>query len=117
MGELVLRFVIGGTIVSLFALLGEVFKPKTFAGTFGAAPSVSIASLAIAFAHHDREYVAAELTTMLVGSVALAFYSAACIAVAERREVPVWLGAGMAWLVWGLLALSGWWAAHVVGVA
>ena len=43
MRELVLRFVLGGAIVCTFAALGTVFKPKTLAGTFGAAPSVAIA--------------------------------------------------------------------------
>ena len=41
--ELVLRFVLGGVIVSLFSLLGDLWKPKTFSGIFGAAPSVALA--------------------------------------------------------------------------
>ena len=39
MKEMLLRFAIGGSVVSLFALLGEVLRPKSFAGIFGAAPS------------------------------------------------------------------------------
>jgi hypothetical protein len=45
--EYVLRFVIGGLAVSAFATLGGIFRPKSFAGLFGAAPSISIATLAI----------------------------------------------------------------------
>ena len=45
MEELFIRFLIGGAVVSSFALLGEVFRPKTFAGLFGAAPSIALASL------------------------------------------------------------------------
>ena len=41
MTELLLRFVIGGTLVCLFAFLGDLFKPKSFAGLFGAAPLLS----------------------------------------------------------------------------
>jgi len=37
----------GGMIVSLFASLGDVLKPKSFAGLFGAAPSVALATLGL----------------------------------------------------------------------
>jgi hypothetical protein len=40
--ELAFRFIVGGLVVSLFAVLGDVFKPKSFAGLFGAAPSVAM---------------------------------------------------------------------------
>ena len=38
--ELIFRFIVGGLVVSLFAVIGDVLKPKSFAGLFGAAPSV-----------------------------------------------------------------------------
>jgi hypothetical protein len=38
--EILLRVIVGGLAVSAFSLLGDVLKPKTFAGLFGAAPSV-----------------------------------------------------------------------------
>jgi hypothetical protein len=38
MGELLIRFCVGGFIVSAFALIPDLFKPKTFAGLFGSAP-------------------------------------------------------------------------------
>lgn len=44
-GDLLARFAIGGALVSLFALAGDLFKPKTFAGLFGAAPSVVVFAL------------------------------------------------------------------------
>ena len=37
MKEMLLRFVIGGVVVSIFAVL-DLFKPKSFAGLFAAAP-------------------------------------------------------------------------------
>jgi hypothetical protein len=45
--ETILRVIIGGTVVSTFALLGDVLKPRSFAGLFGAAPSVALATLAV----------------------------------------------------------------------
>ena len=47
MGELVVRFLVGGVLVSTFALLGEIFRPKSFAGLFGAAPSIALATVGL----------------------------------------------------------------------
>jgi hypothetical protein len=38
MKELILRFLIGGTLVSVFALVGDLLRPKSFAGLFGPRP-------------------------------------------------------------------------------
>ena len=38
--ELAIRFVLGGLIVSAFAVIGDILHPKSFAGIFGAAPIV-----------------------------------------------------------------------------
>jgi hypothetical protein len=45
--DIVIRFLLDGVIVSLFAVLGDLFRPKSFAGLFGAAPSVALATLAL----------------------------------------------------------------------
>ena len=42
-----MKAVNGGLLVVVFALVGEVLKPKRFAGLFGAAPSVALANLAV----------------------------------------------------------------------
>jgi len=47
MTQFLIRFVIGGLVVSVFAICGDVLRPKSFAGLFGAAPSVALASLAL----------------------------------------------------------------------
>ena len=47
MTEIVIRFFVGGVAVSLFALVGDVLKPKSFAGLFGAAPSIVLADRGI----------------------------------------------------------------------
>jgi hypothetical protein len=43
--QILIRFLVGGAVVSVFALIGDVLKPKSFAGLFGAAPSVALATL------------------------------------------------------------------------
>lgn len=105
--ELALRFLLGGSIVSLFSLTGDVWKPKTFSGVFGAAPSVALASLALAAHQHGAPELALLGRSMVVGAIALYVYSVACVAASGRTRWPVWLSALCAWLVWFAVALGG----------
>jgi hypothetical protein len=73
--EYALRFAIGGLVVSVFAVIGDILRPKSFAGLVGAAPSVALATLGLAFAKHGASYAAAETQSMMIGAVALAVYS------------------------------------------
>jgi hypothetical protein len=73
--EYVMRFVIGGAVVSIFAVAGDMLRPKSFAGLLGAAPSVALATLALGFSKHGAGYVRAETISMRIGAVALAGYS------------------------------------------
>jgi hypothetical protein len=109
LGELGLRFVLGGAIVSLFAGVAAVFQPKRFAGIFAAAPSVALATLALAFLKHGGGYVATEGRSLTVGAIALFAYSSACVMMTGRSRVPVGLGAALAWAVWLVVAFGlGW---------
>ena len=47
MSQILIRFLVGGAVVSVFALIGDLVKPKSFAGLFGAAPSVALATLGL----------------------------------------------------------------------
>ena len=75
MSEIVLRFLIGGAVVSVFALLGDLFKPKSFAGLFGAAPSVALATLALTLSSEGARYVATEARSMVLGAIAFFVYA------------------------------------------
>lgn len=114
-GELALRFVLGGAIVSMFAVAGELFEPKTFAGLFGAAPSVAIATLALAYSTEGVSYAAIESRSMLIGAAAMLVYGAACVVATRREGVPVWLGAALAWGAWGAVAVGIWGALCITG--
>jgi uncharacterized membrane protein (GlpM family) len=72
--DLLIRFLIGGLVVSAFAVLGDIFRPKSFAGLFGAAPSVALATLALTIAKDGVGYAATEARSMMVGAVALGLY-------------------------------------------
>jgi len=47
MSAILLRFLIGGLVVSVFAVISDIVKPKSFAGLFGAAPSVALATIGL----------------------------------------------------------------------
>jgi len=71
--EFIFRFIVGGLIVSLFAVLGDVLKPRSFAGLFAAAPSVALATLGLTILTEGKLYAAAESRSMIVGAIALFF--------------------------------------------
>jgi hypothetical protein len=109
MMEYLLRFVAGGAIVSVFAILGDMLRPKSFAGLLGAAPSVALATLGIAVVQHGPHYAAAESWTMIYGAIALACYSVVVCHLLMRFRVaalPATILAFAAWLAvaFGLLA-------------
>src|SRR5690348_6102562 len=108
MGEVLLRFVLGGAIVCAIAVAGELFRPKTFAGLFGAAPSVALATMTIAYVAKGGAYVALEAKWMIAGCAALLVYAATCIATTTRSTMPVWLAAALAWGAWAAVALGAW---------
>ena len=73
--EYVIRFVAGGLIVSLFAMIGDILRPKSFAGLFGAAPSVALVSLTLAFWNHAPLTFQSRDGPMILGAIAFAVYS------------------------------------------
>ena len=103
-----IRFLLGGSLVSAFATIAEGLKPKTFAGLFGAAPSVAIASLALAFRQRGAPYVAVQASSMLIGAVALIIYGSLYVFATTHGQVPVWLGATLNWFAWLAAALGLW---------
>lgn len=116
LAEFAIRFALGGAIVCAFAVVGEGFKPKTFAGIFGAAPSVALASLALAYAKHGRGYVQTEARSMLIGAAAFYAYGAACVLFARRERLPLWLSASVAWVAWFAVAFAIWGAGKETGI-
>ena len=111
MSDILIRFLIGGSVVSIFAVFGSLFRPKSFAGLFGAAPSVAIATLGLTVAHEGVQYAAWEARSMISG--ALAFLVYACTVSWVRRHsqtramivttslLPVWFACAFGlWYLW-----------------
>ena len=73
--QILIRFLVGGAAVSMVALVGDLLKPKSFAGLFGAAPSVALATLGLTVATEGAPYAALEARSMVVGAVAFFIYA------------------------------------------
>lgn len=75
MSQILIRFIVGGFVVSAFALIGDLLRPKSFAGLFGAAPSVALATLSLTVATMGPSYAATGARSMMAGSVAFFVYA------------------------------------------
>jgi uncharacterized membrane protein (GlpM family) len=104
--DLALRFVAGGIVVSLFAFLGEVVKPKSFAGLFAAAPSVAIATLGLTALRQPRTELQISGRSMCLGAVALVVCTVTCAVLLRRTKLPVRAATLAGWLVWGAAAAA-----------
>lgn len=86
MTDVFLRFIIGGFVVSGFATIALLLKPKTFAGLFGAAPSVALATITMTASRQGKAYAAIEARSMIAGAVAFLAY-AALVSWLSKRDV------------------------------
>lgn len=106
--QLLLRFALGGLIVSAFAVIGHIVRPKTFSGIFGAAPSVSLATLGLAYLQKGPMYAATEGRSMIAGAVALGVYSWFVSFALLRREWNTVLTTVLSWGLWAAIAFAIW---------
>ena len=110
--QVLIRFIVGGAIVSAFAIIGDVLKPKSFAGLFGAAPSVAFATLALTVTSEGSSFAAIEGRSMMAGAIAFFVYASLVSWIMMRYKskallvticsIPVWFGVagGIYYFVW-----------------
>ena len=108
MEVILIRFLIGGVVVSIFAILGDLFKPKSFAGLFGAAPSIALATLGLTVASDGKSYASVEATSMMAGACAFFVY-ASCVSwvLMHGRVKALWVAVA-ALPVWVFVAFGLW---------
>jgi hypothetical protein len=109
MKDVLLRFLIGGTVVSAFAMLGVLFKPKSFAGLFGAAPSVAVATLSLTIARSGRDYAALEARSMIAGSIGFLVYASLVSWVMMHHQWSALVVTAAGLVVWAVTAWGVWW--------
>jgi uncharacterized membrane protein (GlpM family) len=109
--DLLIRFVIGGLVVSGFSLLGDVFKPKSFAGLFAGAPTIALATMALTLHKHGASYLATDARSMVAGAVAFCVYACVCSFVLMHSKLkalgattlllPIWAASAAAlYAIW-----------------
>jgi uncharacterized membrane protein (GlpM family) len=106
--DLLFRFLIGGSVVSLFSIWGDVLKPKSLGGVFAGAPTVALATILLT-AHKDgAHFVSIEGRSMMGGAVA--FFAYACVvSFSLMRFKPSSLKcASLSMLAWGVVAFAIW---------
>ncbi len=85
------RFLIGGAVVSAFSALGDTLKPKSFAGLFGAAPSVGLETLALTISTDGASYASTEARSMIAGAFAMFVYASLVLWVMFKYKLPALL--------------------------
>lgn len=100
-----IKALLGGTMVMLFTVVGHVLRPKWFAGLFGAAPSVAVASLAVTVVdkgHHDAALAG---YAMLFGAAGFTAFSV-CVRPLLTKVHTV-TATSISCFVWVLVAVGG----------
>lgn len=107
--EILIRVLVGGAVVSFFAILGDMVKPKSFAGLFGAAPSVALATILLTLKKDGTAYTAIEARSMALGAIAFfayVFVVSRCLLRARWSALRVSV---LALSIWGVFAFGMWW--------
>lgn len=108
MTDLIVRFMVGGVVVSVFAMTGDVLRPKSFAGLFSAAPSVALATLALTIHKQGKPYAAQEAASMLLASIAFIVYAAAASYILRRWRISALVTALVTMPIWAGVSLGLW---------
>ncbi len=97
-----LKALLGGFAVVGFSLIGQAGHPKRFAGLFSAAPSVALASLAMAVIAKGASATLPYAQGMLIGSAGMVAYGLVSLVLINRLHALV--GSILAWLAWFAVA-------------
>jgi hypothetical protein len=95
-------------VVSAFAALGDVLKPKSFAGLFGAAPSIALATLGLTIATNGKMYAATEARSMIAGALVFFLYADLCSWLMVRRKLKAMVVTLSALSIWLVCSISTW---------
>jgi uncharacterized membrane protein (GlpM family) len=108
MKEIILRFLVGGAVVSFFAVAADMLKPKSFAGLLGAAPSVALATLTLTVMKDGKSFAQSESVSMMLGAIAFFFYAWFVSWLLVRKKLPTLAVTASSTFLW-LAAAFGLW--------
>jgi hypothetical protein len=98
--EIIVRVIAGGVVVTAFSILGSLLKPKSFAGLFGAAPSVALATLVLTVAKDGKAYASLEARSMVLGAIAFIAYAFVVSRILIRQQWPALATTALMMGVW-----------------
>lgn len=108
MKDILIRFLVGGLVVSGFAAIADILKPKRFAGLFGAAPSIALATLGLTISKDGAMYAATEARSMLAGAVAFFIYASLVSRLMMHHQLKALAVTAVGLLLWAGIALGLW---------
>ena len=106
--DLIARFCIGGAVVILFAVIGDILKPKSLGGIFAAAPTIALATICLTAHQHGTAYVSLEARSMTAGAVAFFLYACAVSFILMRYRPRSLVAAGALSPIWFAVAFTLW---------
>jgi hypothetical protein len=98
----------GNAVVSLFALTGDVLRPKSFAGIFGAAPSIALATIGLTIAKSGAQYASIEARSMVLGAAGFLAYAITVRYVVARYKPSTLLATISLMPVWAATSFGLW---------
>jgi hypothetical protein len=104
----IIRFVVGGVMVSFFAALADGLRPKSFAGLFGAAPSIALATIGLTIRQDGKAYAALECRSMMLGAVAFFIYALFVSWILRRCKLGALIATLTLMPIWFAVSLGLW---------
>ena len=108
MSDFIVRFFVGGLVVSFFAMLGDTLRPKSFAGLFSAAPSIALATLALTIHRCGKGFAAEEAMTMQLGAIAFFVYCVLVCFILRRFRPSVLIASFAVLPIWFAISVGSW---------
>lgn len=106
--EILYRFLVGGAIVSAFSLLGGLFRQRSFAGLFSAAPSVALATLSLTILHSGTHYASIKSRSMIAGAAGFFVYACAVTVILARYSTKTLVTTSACLALWLATSLGLW---------
>jgi len=97
---LVIRFLLGGALVSLFSLCGDLLKPKSLSGIFSATPAVALVIVGLTLPDQDPWRIVLQGKAMIAGGLSLAVCCLLTAYLVGKGGLLRWLSPLLAWAQW-----------------
>ncbi|GHO82809.1 DUF3147 family protein [Dictyobacter formicarum] len=101
--EYLAKFIAGGLLVCVFALISQICMPKQFAGIFSSVPSVLLAGLAITLIMQGADKATLSAEGAIAGAIGMVLYC--IVATPAIRRYKALRGSLLSLFIWCLGSL------------